>query len=163
MREGVPWQRPPPAQRPPFWTETPLDRAPLDRDPPPGQRAPPPRQRPPTWTETPLDREPLEQRPSLHRDPPCTETLPAQRPSLHRDPPCTETLPAQRPYLHRDPPSTELSRQTSCTVRPPCLVMNGRYAYNWEASFLSLFERNILQRRRGGWSSQSLLVSLDSS
>ena len=72
----------------PTWTDLPWTDS-LDRDLP--------------WTETFLDKDPLNrlpgQRPPLDRDLPWTETSPAQRPPLHRDLPCTETSPAQRP-LH---------------------------------------------------------------
>ena len=65
---GLRYRDPLPGQRPSWtdtpWTETLLDRHPLDRD-PPGQRPP--------WTKNPQDREPLQHRP------PWTEINPVNR------------------------------------------------------------------------------------
>ena len=83
----------PPGQRPPSWTETPLNRD-------------PPRQRPP-WTETPWTQNSLWTETPPKTEAPWTET-PRQRPPGHRPP------SGQRPSPDRDPPWTETPSYVTC-------------------------------------------------
>ena len=101
--------RDPPGQRPP-WTETLLDRDPLDRN-TPRQRLlrdrDPAGQRPP-WTETPLDRDPPVQR------------LPGQRsPWIEIPIPSTDTPPDRQTVVKTLPSKTSFAGgKNSCRPSP---------------------------------------------
>ena len=166
------------------WTETLLDRDPLDSD-PPGQR-PPWTENPPCteapWTETLLDSDPLDREPPLDRGPPWTVTPwteahpPWTEAPLDRDP--TRQRPiGQRSPLDRDPPGQWPPRQripwteTPPTETPPYrdpsptrTVTSGRYASYWNA-FL-WYKWNCLfmcWRKTTTWSNRPLLACDDGS
>ena len=103
--------------RPP-WTETVMDRDPLDRDPP--------------WTEIPPNRDHLDRDPHGQRSPQ-TETTWTETPWTET--PWTET-PMDRDPLDRDPHG----QRSLLGQRPPKLhtVTSGRYISYWNAFLLRL-------------------------